>query len=356
MSVGPPGTASGELDRLRRQYESSLSWRLTRPLRAARRLGGARRPRPTETGGPEPASRAVLDPWLEHFFGHRLAAVDAACATAGPADQPALFGDLDDSLWAMLLTQQYERWPHIKALLPDVPEPGLQETWNGCSGIALASQSRAFCAALRSGYARHAGRPLSAARVLDFGCGWGRLTRHLARDVAPQRLYGCDPVQGILDVCRANGVAATMARSEFLPERVPFAESFDLVFAFSVFTHLSEAAHERCLSALHAALAPEGILVVTVRPPSYLSQCEAMHPLRDALGPDAAILAGARYLFVAHEADPGHPQRHGDAIDYGETVVTIDYVRERWADRFEVLDTTLLLEDPYQVVLTLGRV
>ena len=84
------------------------------------------------------------------------------------------------------------------------------------------------------------------------------------------RLYGCDPVESILDVCRESRVPATLARSESAPDRLPFDEPFDLAFAFSVFTHLSEAAHERCLAALHAGLRPGGSLVVRIRPPAYL--------------------------------------------------------------------------------------
>ena len=113
--------------------------------------------------------------------------------------------------------------------------------------------------------------------MLDFGCGWGRMLRFLARDVDPGDLYGCDPVEGILDVCRTTRVPANLARSEFVPERLPFDGPFDLAYAFSVFTHLSERAHERCLRALHAALRPGGVLVVTVRPLEYLRFDANMH-------------------------------------------------------------------------------
>jgi SAM-dependent methyltransferase len=256
------------------------------------------------------------------------------------------------------LTQQYELYPHIRAALPSVPEPDLQELWNGRSGLDLAHQSRAFYTKLRLSFERHGEHPLADASVLDFGCGWGRLTRYLARDVAPGRLFGCDPVEGILDVCRANRVPATLARSEFLPDRVPFDERFDLAFAFSVFTHLSEAAHERSLQALHRSLHLDGILIVTIRPPEYMVRCPPMRPLLDPLGPDIqASLAAPRYLFVPHAADPHHFQQHGQGqIDYGETVVTMAYVRERWSRWFELLEVDLQLEDLYQVILTLRRV
>jgi SAM-dependent methyltransferase len=347
----------GELERLRQEYESSLSWRITRPLRAAGRVG-RRLIAPARGEGVSDLPREDgFDWWLENFFDERLAGIDAACADGVDHTQYALFRDLDDDLWALLLTQQYGCYPHIRALLPRMPAPELQQLWNGRSGLALAVQSTSFYRKLRDRYERHSGRPLSGARVLDFGCGWGRLTRYLARDAAPGRLYGCDPVPGILDAARADGVPAILATSEFLPERVPFDEQFDLAFAFSVFTHLSEEAHRHSLRALHRSLRSDGILVVTVRPVAYLRECELMHPILATLGPDPDhSLAGPGYFFVPHAATPVHPQYHGHGkIDYGETVITMAYLREQWSPVFTVLGVDLLIDDPYQVMVTLRR-
>jgi SAM-dependent methyltransferase len=222
--------------------------------------------------------------------------------------------------------------------------------------VQLAAQGAAFYRRVVERFAQAHEQPLTAARVLDFGCGWGRMTRFFARDVAPGRLFGCDPVQGILDVCAGSGVPARLARSEFMPDRLPFDEPFDLAFSFSVFTHLSESAHERCLRALHAALAPGGVLVVTVRPPEYLRTRARMRPLLDALGRDpAARLREPLYLFVPHDPDPGHPQYRGAEMAYGEAVVTLPYVRERWSPLFELLEVDLLIGDLFQVMLTLRR-
>jgi SAM-dependent methyltransferase len=290
----------------------------------------------------EPAAREPPAPrhdsWLEHYHGDRLRELDAACADGAP-ERFALFRDLEVDLWALLLTQEYDAYPNIRTLLPAMPEPWIQTGWNGTSGVPLAAQGAAFYRRLIERHAEHGAVPLHAARVLDFGCGWGRLTRFLARDTEPGRLYGCDPVENILDVCRAGRVPATLARSDFLPERLPFEETFDLAFAFSVFTHLSERAHHRCLDALHAGLAPGGLLAVTVRPPAY------MRRPADESG----------YVFEPHAADPSHPQWAGGEMDYGEAVIPLPYVRERWADRFELLAVDLLIADLHQVMLTLRR-
>jgi len=298
-----------------------------------------------------------LQQWLRPLFGEELDRIDAGLEGAGPEGYD-LFRELDDDLWSLLLTKEYEDWPRIRAFLPDLPEPALQQMWNGTSGPALAAQSVCFYRKLKEMQSTHGERPLDESRVLDFGCGWGRLTRMLGRDVQPGGLYGCDPVESILQISRDSRVPARLGRSEFLPETLPFEEKFDLVFAFSVFTHISEAAHFASLEAIHGGLSANGLFVVTIRPPAYIDFNPLMKPAIDRLGPDYPTkLREPRYVFVPHETD-GHPQyddADDDPMSYGETIITLPYVRDRWSDLFELIDVSVLTGDMYQVALTLRR-
>lgn len=341
---------------LRAEYESSLSWRLTRPLRAAGRLlpGRAQRGGDSDRSLPPWLSPERLDTWLA-FHAPALDALERQCEADAGLPLFELFRELDLDLWALLLTRQYEVYPHIRALLPDMPEPAIQELWNGTSGVALAAQGAAFYRKLRDRYAEFGPAPLEQAAILDYGCGWGRLTRFLARDVAPGALYGCDPVARMVDQCRRSRVPATVEQIDVLPSSAPFQRRFDLAFAFSVFTHLSEEAHERALAVLHEALAPEGILLVTIRPPAYVGVAPHLHPVIAQLGSDRKVWEQPRFLHVPHPAEETHPVYAGGPMHYGETVIALAYIRERWADRFELLSVDLLVEDPYQVVLTLRR-
>ncbi len=307
-------------------------------------IADALRSRMAARAAPTPAR---LDGWLEDVHGERLATIDAACAKGGD-ERYALFRHIETDVWALLLTRQYDAFPNIKALLPDVPDPALQELWNGASGVALAAQSAAFYRRLCQRFGEWSDVLLNEARVLDFGCGWGRLTRCVARDVEPGRLYGCDPAPQILDVCAQARVPATLARSEFVPERVPFDEQFDLAFAFSVFTHLSERAHTASLRALHGALRPGAILVVTVRPPAYARLSPLLNGVEVAAGEP-------RYVFVPHPAEESHPQYAGGEMTYGEAIVTLPFIAERWSPLFELLEVDLLIDDLYQVMVTLRR-
>jgi SAM-dependent methyltransferase len=295
-----------------------------------------------------------FDPWLT-LFDDELSELDAAVAREGAATLPR-FRELDDDLWTVLLTRSYERYPAIRELMPLLPSAELQLRWNGATGLELLTEGKVFYRRARAAFADDAELPLDRARVLDFGCGWGRLTRFFMRDLAPGNLFGCDAVQSILEVCRESGVPAELARCEVRPSSLPFDTEFDLVFAFSVFTHLSEAAHESCLRAIHDSLAPGGLFLATIRSPGYLTGHDMGKPLLAGLKDDPSVaFQRPQYLFAPHPADPQHPQYLGGEMDYGETVISLPYVRERWSALFDLLDVALHTEDMHQVVLTLRR-
>ena len=44
-----------------------------------------------------------------------------------------------------------------------------------------------------------------------------------------------------------------------------------------------------------------------------------------------------------------------DPMSYGETVITLPYVREKWSSMFDLLDVSVLTGDMYQVALTLRK-
>ena len=102
---------------------------------------------------------------------------------------------------------------------------------------------------------------------MDFGVGFGRMARLIPYYTDPCNFYGLDPLQESIDLCRNYGVLGNIIKSEYLPVDLPVgSRTFDLVYAYSVFTHTSEAATRAALNAIRKHMSPKGLLVVTVRP------------------------------------------------------------------------------------------
>ncbi len=106
-------------------------------------------------------------------------------------------------------------------------------------------------------------RPLlRMGQVLEFGAGFGRFTRHLAR-VLPGRLTAADVLPGTTEFLRDTFGVKSFASARD-PAGLRFPGQYDLVFVLSVFTHLPPRQWAPWLRALEGALAPGGLLVLTV--------------------------------------------------------------------------------------------
>jgi SAM-dependent methyltransferase len=125
----------------------------------------------------------------------------------------------------------------------------------------LQFMTNAFIRSLVAGARQHLARPLAEARVLDYGVGFGRNVRMLTKYVPVDNLYGVDPFPPNVALCRELGIKAHIHACDSYPDALPQAiagTKFDLVFLFSIFTHLSEKTHARVLSVIHDRLAENG--------------------------------------------------------------------------------------------------
>src|SRR5437016_6018977 len=107
-----------------------------------------------------------------------------------------------------------------------------------------------------------AARRPSVRSVLDLPCGAGRVTRHLRVFFPEAELFVSD-----LDK-RAERFAAETFRAETIKAPrdfdVPLTRAFDVIFCGSLLTHLPKPRFIRALRWLCDALAPDGLLVVTI--------------------------------------------------------------------------------------------
>ena len=103
------------------------------------------------------------------------------------------------------------------------------------------------------------------ARFLDFGCGCSRTLRHFLHSNFDWRYTGVDVDN---DAMQWNQAALPHAANwQKIHDRppLPFAnDSFDIIVAVSVFTHLDREMQEQWLRELTRVLAPDGILIISI--------------------------------------------------------------------------------------------
>lgn len=103
--------------------------------------------------------------------------------------------------------------------------------------------------------------------VLDFGCGCGRVTRYWG-DFSGA-VSGSDVSAKAVEWCRPNLPFARFEQNALAPPLVFDDESFDLVYALSVFTHLTAELQLAWRDELRRVLRPGGRLLLTTHGRSY---------------------------------------------------------------------------------------
>lgn len=171
---------------------------------------------------------------------------------------------------------------------------------------------------------RYDGRPIREFnRVLDFGCGPGRILQFL--QPGPD-VFACDVSGPVVKYAELAFPRVNVHCNSLLPPLRYYGEFFDLVYSFSVFSHLSQSVEDAWLTELRR-IGQSGCL--------YLLTVHGDWVIEATLGKEgASARRGGFYYKVVH-------QRNGtnfDFPDYYETSYhTSDYIKSRWNRWFEVL-------------------
>ena len=268
---------------------------------------------------------------------------------AGQGDEAGAFAHLIklslDDFGLLLLGMPHPHFPAMSRLLPRMASADVQRNWTGSDGITLLCQSLNFVRTVSSRFELETGRRLSAARILDYGCGYGRLLRLMMYFADISQLAGCDPWEQSIGICRDDGIRCRLDVTEYLPTSMPYPQgSFDFMYAFSVFTHTSLRATRAALDALRPAISADGLLAMTIRPLEYWDMDERYADRAKQLQDEHR---SAGFVFQPHN----RPAVDGD-VTYGDTSMTFEFLSSI-TPRWKVIGYDRSLDDPYQIIVYL---
>ena len=139
-------------------------------------------------------------------------------------------------------------------------------------------------------------------RILDFGCGCGRVIRHV-HAMTGARCFGSDYNPQLVDWCKRNLRFAQFEVNGVSPPLAFEKEQFDVVYALSVFTHLPEELQGAWMAELSRVLRPGGHLLMTTHGESfvqYMSEAERLKFRAGSLVVRERGAVGSNPFFTAH--------------------------------------------------------
>ena len=169
--------------------------------------------------------------------------------------------------------------------------------------------------------ARH--QPLESARaVLDFGCGCGRVLRHL-KGLTGTRVCGTDSNPRLVKWVLANLAFVDAAANRLAPPLEYGTGTFDAVYAMSVFTHLTQDLQGAWFGELARVTRPGGHILVSTHGDAYLERLTAA---------ERRIFEAGELVVKNNTKAPGsntcaayHPRRYFERV-VGPELELVDFV------------------------------
>lgn len=177
-------------------------------------------------------------------------------------------------------------------------------------------------------------------KVADLGCGWGRIIQALYRYFLPENIYGIDIQQEAIDICSKTGVKANLSRVDTGQSAFPD-NAFDMMTAYSVFSHLSLENHLKWLEEIKRVVKPGGIVAVTTRGPAIIKHVQNLRRMDSVPDHARGLIEAFEDSEIAMEQYSNgqyvyrdYPYETSSGSGYGEALIPEKYLQDVWTNYF----------------------
>jgi len=163
--------------------------------------------------------------------------------------------------------------------------------------------------------------------VLDFGCGSGRVLRNFQDGPASCQFYGTDIDPESINWCKKNLTNIKWNINGYHPP-LPYPDNtFDLIYAISVFTHLNEEFQHLWLDELQRIAKQGAIIILTTHGEHCINKLPAEHQTR---------INSEGFLYLTGVTGKLRLNKLPDF--YQSAYHTKDYIRREWSSYFNIIN------------------
>lgn len=291
----------------------------------------------------------------EHLFQFNfvdeMRTLERRCQETGTRelnDLHELFGDVDDGLFAFLVSRAFAGFDQVKAALPGWAPDDIRHNSTGrFSFREHVLDASWFWRTVRAEFEKITGSHIGTASVADYGAGWGRIARFVNKDVPAKHFYALEPnplFQKIYSDCRLPG---HLVPTDWRSETSTNVKNVDLIISYSILTHSSEQLTRNIVDRWAEMTKPGSVLAFTMRPGFYLQESDG----------DMSVFTAEEHVQLPDRYSRGEfiYAPYGDSGDWGVTIIPLKWLKQLLEGRFKLEKCSLQLQTSNQMIVFATR-
>ncbi len=273
---------------------------------------------------------------------------------------PDAIRNLSDEKWLELLIESVATSNINDVQFPGFPSEQIQTAYVGSANEETLREAFNFYKLVKYSTTQAKNPIQESSRFLDFGCGWGRYLRFFWKDIKEENLFGCDVDRSIVDLCHQLNVPGQI--DVIAPRgKLPYPDShFDVIMAYSVFTHLPKNIHLHWMREIARVSRPGSTFCLTLEPRRFIDFINDIPESTTVEWYKQLLIHKPRLKEYNQIYDSGDlvfmPTNKGVEDVYGDAAVPPSFIKREWSPYFQVLD---YIDDPrqfWQAVLVAQRI
>lgn len=193
------------------------------------------------------------------------------------------FGDISFEDWMEILIRSIDERFIDGVEFPSFPSQEFQNQIHGHSGKHSILEAGSFYKFIVDQCLTGPAAPwFGNGHFLDFGAGWGRITRMFLRDFPLRNIVGYEPANGYCSVARSNNPFVAFLSGGYLPTGIIPSARFDLIVGWSVFSHLSSESARAWLAEMQRVTRPGAAIVMTTWGRRFLMRLQSEKNMLEA--------------------------------------------------------------------------
>lgn len=216
-----------------------------------------------------------------------------------------------------------------------LPDPKLQTSTVGASGEKILKDAFMFWKFCKQNIIIYGNGINDQTKVLDFGCAWSRILRFWLKDIPAANMTGYDVEERFLSIARKDVPGCDYQLIKPF-SKLPAADgTFDLIYAFSVFSHLPPKLADDLILEFARVLKPGGIACLTTRPRAHIEVAGSKEVKTAHADIYAKVIQNKREALSRYDEGefifyPLHGGGGLTAETYGEAIIPERYARDHW--------------------------